>query len=60
MDRSDLTMEQDEGAGVGPRIGFLDRMDEDEEHPASEPSTSRITIGITADRDKHKLTGECS
>lgn len=48
----DLTVEQDEMGGVGPRIEPLDRMDEDQEHLASESeSTSGGVIDDTCYRD---------
>ena len=52
VDLPDLTVEKDERGSLGPRIAFLDRMDEDQEHPASVVSTSRVAIGGTDRRDK--------
>lgn len=53
----DLTMEKDEGDGVGRPIAPLDRMDEAQEHPASEDLPSVIVSG-TGHEDRR--TGECS
>ena len=48
----DLTLEQFERGGVSPQLAFLDRADEDQEHPASKTSTSVVAIDDTGCRDK--------
>jgi len=51
VDRPDLTVALDDRTGGGSRIGFQDRMDEDQELPASVASTSGVVIGGTERRN---------
>ena len=54
----DWTIGRDEGGGVASRMVPPDGMDEDQEHPASEPSTPAVMIGDADCRDEP--TSECS
>ena len=59
-DCPDPTTEQDGRGGGSPRIVFLDRMNGDQEHRASEASTPGPGFGGADHTYKPRATGECN
>ena len=58
VDYPDLTKERDGRGGTSPRIVFLDRTDEGQEHPASEALISGFVMSGAG--RTYKPGGECS
>ena len=57
VNRLDLTVALDERSGGGSQIAFQNRMDEDQEHPASGAWTSGVMAG--ASEYRNNPTSEC-
>ena len=58
VDRPDLTVASDGRTGGGSRIGLQDRMDEDQELPASVASTSAVVISGTGRRNNRTCASD--